>query len=370
MTTTHSDASLAAQLLDGARNCMRFGNVKPGEEMLILSEPSAELSVIDALRAAGIEVGARVSVLVKEASSISEPVSPIVAAALAAADMVWDLGYPTAHTQAGFIAAFDHGTRNLIVRPEAQVLASEAALLPPEIFFLLGKRSQALVREFPRVHVTDRKGTDFRIEPLPSAVGPYSGLLPYEPGWAVPGYMGTFPPGTTIWGDFNFSARGTVALDAAYHFLSPSEPIVWVIEGGWVVDVQGGPEADEIKSAIAGHKNANRVAELGFGLNPKVTLDAGAGESRAARSSNVLSWSRRAGTFFFGMGGNALMGGQERSTVVPIYGVLFEPTVTVGDTVLIDGGRLADISDPDDELLALCDQLGGRHWLRESVTRR
>jgi len=352
-----------AQLTHGALNCVRFGNVKAGEHVLILAEPGADDAVIEAISIAAKGAGGVVSVLVKEPTPIGVPLAPPVAAAIQAADLVYDLGFPTVHSEAGFLAAFDHGTRNLIVRPEAGVLASEAARFPLEIFFLLGKRTQARIRKQPSVHVVDDKGTDFHIEAVPGAVGPYIGPLPYEPGPAVPGYIGTFPPGTTVWGDLNCSANGTLVLDAAFSFEAPGESIVWKVKDGWIVEIDGGREAAAIREAIHGRPNANRFAECGFGLNPKVSLAPGTAQSVAARVSTVLSWTRRAGTFFVGMGGNTLMGGRDASTVVPIYGVLKRPTVAAGAEVLIDAGRLTMLDMPDDELVSLSNKAGGKEWL-------
>ena len=352
-----------AQLKEGALNCARFGNVKAGEHVLVLAEPGADQAVIEAISGAAKAAGGVISLLVKEPTPIGVPLAPPVAAAIKAADLVYDLGFPTVHSEAGFLASFDYGTRNLIVRPEAVVLASEAAKFPLEIFFLLGKRTQAMVRKNPAVHVTDDKGTDFCIEAVPGAVGPYIGSLPYEPGLAVPGYIGTFPPGTTVWGDLNYTANGTLVLDAALSFTNPTQPIVLKVKNGWVIEILGDEEADAIRKAVHGHTNANRFAECGFGLNPKVSFAAGTATSVAARASTVLSWTRRAGTFFIGMGGNTLMGGRDASTVVPIYGVLKHPTVTVGDDTLVKTGRLVMLDPPDDELVSLCEKFGGTEWL-------
>jgi 2,5-dihydroxypyridine 5,6-dioxygenase len=333
-------------LAAGADNCVRFANVAAGEQVLLLADPSTPQVVIDALATASASRGAAVSVLVKEPTPLGAPLAAPVAAAMKAADMVFDLGYPTVHSEAGFLASFDHGTRNLIVRPDPGALADEAARWSIERFYELGKRTQALVREQRTVRLTDPNGSDFTMTVPPGAVGAYIGPVPYEPGPAVPGYIGTFPPGTTVWGDLGCTANGRLVVDAAYHYPRLSGPVAFTIEDGWVTAIDGGDEASVIWGLTAGLENANRLAECGFGLNPSVNPALPQATSAAAAASSVLAWTRKAGAFFFGMGGNTLMGGTHRSALVPVYAIITRPTLTIGDQLVIEDGRF----DPDGAL--------------------
>jgi hypothetical protein len=350
-------------LAAGAANCIRFGNVQRGESVLLLIEPGTDRTVVQAIHEAALAVGADVNVLLKEPTPRGEPLAPIVAAAIQAADMHYDFGGPTSHSEAGFLASFDYGTRYLLVRPEPQALTDESALVPNELIYLFGKRTQKIVRDNPEIHVTDDKGTDFRMRTLAGTIGAYIGPLPYESGPAVPGYIGTFPGATTVWGDLEYTANGRIALDAALTFDEPSEPIVFTIEDGWVTNISGGPEADVMWESAQKHTNATRLAECGFGLNPKVSLIPGESRLDAARAVNIMSWSRRAGTFFMAMGGNQLLGGTDPSIATPQFGVVKRPTITAGDITIVKDGRLVMADEPDQELLELCNQHGGTQWL-------
>lgn len=358
-----SDMEQLTRLAPGAANCVRFGNVQAGESVLLLVEPGTDERVIEAIDVAAKLTGADVSVLLKEPTAPGQPVAPVVAAAMKAADMLFDFGGPTSHSKDGFLACFDHGTRYLLVRPEPEALIAESALVPNELLYLLGTRLQRIIREKPALHVTDEKGSDFRIEPVPGSVGAYIGSLPYECGPAVPGYIGTFPGATTVFGDLAYSANGRLVLDAALTFDTPSEPIAFTVEGGWVTDIAGGPEAAVMREAAAPHHNATRLAECGLGLNPKVRLQPGPSRLDAARAVNIMSWTRRAGTFFVAMGGNQLLGGTDPSAATPQFGLLTRPTITAGDTTVVRNGRLVMTEEPDDELFDLCDKFGGRRWL-------
>ena len=180
MTSDQEPPELPYELLQGARNCVRFGNPSPGDLAMVLAEPTSDEHVVGALAEALREIGATVHVLVKEPTPLGEPLSPVVGAALRAADLVFDLGYPTVHSEDGFYASFDYGTKNLIVRPEAVALMSEAARYPIELFYEMGRRTQAQLREERTVHVTSESGTDFRMSVEPGAVGAWIGERPYR----------------------------------------------------------------------------------------------------------------------------------------------------------------------------------------------
>src|ERR1700722_6124127 len=220
------------RLAPGAANCVRFGNVRAGESVLFLTEPGWNEEVIEAISFAAKSAGASVSVLVKEPRKSAEPLDPVVAAALKAADAVFDFGGPTSHSEAGFLASFDYGTRYLLVRPEPEALLAESALVPNELIYLLGSRAQKIVRENPALHVTDDKGSDFRIETVPGTIGAYIGSRPYESGPGGPGSIGPSPGATTVFGDLNYTGNGRLVLDAALTFDEPSEPISLTIKDG------------------------------------------------------------------------------------------------------------------------------------------
>ena len=353
-------------LAPGAVNCIRWGNVQAGELVLLLVEPATDELVIEAISFAAKSAGAEVSVLVKEPRPFGEQLSPIVAGAMKAADLVYDFGGPSSHSEAGFLAGFDYGTRYTLVRPEAETLTTESALLPTEIGYYIGNRVQTMIRANPSIRVTDGKGTDFRIRPTPGSVGGFIGPRPYEPGLAVPGYISTFPGLSTVFGDLDYTANGKLVLDKAMVFDAPSVPITFTVEDGWVTDVSGGPEAEVIREAARPHKNGNRLAEVGMGLNPKVPLRLGSSPLPEARAVNIMQMTRRAGTLFVAMGGNHLLGGTDPSKGTPQFGIIVKPTITAGDSTLVSDGKLVLAEEPDQELVELCEKYGGTKWLTQA----
>ena len=280
-------------LAEGARNCARFGNVRAGEEVAIVSEPGVDEAVVDALAVAMKDAGARVSILIKEATGQAQALSAVHAAVLRAADAVFELGVPSAHTEAGFLAGFDYGTRQLALRPNRQVLASQAAQFPVEIFYELGRRAQRLLRSERQIHVGDDRGTDLAMVIEPGSVGGYIGPVPYEPGPAVPGYLGSFPPGSCVWGDVNYSITGRVVLDAVYEFTAPREVVVCEIDKGWITSIHGGAEAEAIAELVFSTKNAAPRRRMRIRPEPEGSAVGPRTRRGSARDPRVLDPARR-----------------------------------------------------------------------------
>lgn len=330
--------------LTGARNCVKFANVQQGENVLILAEPDAEFETIEALSLCCKERDADVFVLFKEGAEFGKDISPVIAESLKASDTVFDLGYPVAHTKAGVIANMDFGTKIIMVRPDAEVFATEAAKFPLDLWYAMGKLMHRKIRETPHLRIIDKKGTNFTMEIDPRCVGGFIGPVPLEPGIAVPGYVGPFPPGTTLWGDMKYSANGVLFLDGAYNFGKIPEPIRWTVKNGWVTDFQG-YGASTFLELVRRSKNANRFGKMGFGMNPKVIADFDS-PTPGLRAAKLFYSTRRSGTFFCSMGSDALMGGKDWSPQVPIYAILLQPTVFLCEEIFIENGYLKILDDP------------------------
>lgn len=332
--------------LNGARNCIKFGNVKAGEQVMLLVEPGYDPVTIEAISIAANEVGAKVFVLIKEQLNQGDVVPELIAQAAKGADIIYDMGHPIVQSRAAYTAIFDYGTKWIATRPERRALSSPGALFPVELFYRIGKKCQKLIRDNPVIHITDKKGTDLTIQPVPGGVGGYIGPVPGEPGPAVPGYLGTFPPGTTVWCDLNNSSKGVVYLDGIHSRTRLKTPVKFTVDGGFVTRIEGGAEADEINSMIHGIRNANRLSEFGFGMNPHITVNLDA-PTEGGRVINLVMCSRRAGTFFIGLGPDALQGGKYSGQFMPLMAMLYEPRVTAGNITLIENGKLLPLADSD-----------------------
>ncbi|ELY56024.1 leucyl aminopeptidase (aminopeptidase T) [Natronococcus amylolyticus DSM 10524] len=110
-----------------------------------------------------------------------------------------------------------------------------------------------------------------------------------------------------------------------------SEPITLEIEDGFVTDVNGGEQADELRTLIKeSDENAGNLAEFAIGTNPKAKL-----------IGNLAEDKKRAGTVHFAIGDNESLGGSLKSEI-HLDGVVRTPTVYLDDQVVVDDGELVD----------------------------
>ncbi|HVW17344.1 MAG TPA: aminopeptidase, partial [Solirubrobacteraceae bacterium] len=107
------------------------------------------------------------------------------------------------------------------------------------------------------------------------------------------------------------------------------EPVRITVEGGNLTDA-GGEAGARLVEMLTAHGDAGRnLAELGIGTNDQATL-----------TGNVLEDEKLLGTVHVAFGASAAIGG---TVAVPVHldVVVLEPTLTVGDTVVVDAGRYA-----------------------------
>jgi leucyl aminopeptidase (aminopeptidase T) len=128
------------------------------------------------------------------------------------------------------------------------------------------KDAMALLEGKKRVRVTTAIGTDFEvsIEGRPS--------LEVTPIKRRGQMMGPVP----LWAEVAFAAvedftHGTAVVDGVMLGIGlpgqVGEPIVWHMEGGKCVDIEGGEEAKKLQAAIDGVENATVIGEFAFGVS-------------------------------------------------------------------------------------------------------
>lgn len=173
-------------------------------------------------------------------------------------------------------------------------------------------------------HVASDKGTD--IEFSLEGVNAFSldGYFHEEYGFA------TLPPGESPTHPAEGTANGTIVFDVSMDNIGQlSEPLTLDVEDGFVREVHGGSEADELRDIIAANDdNAGNLAEFAIGTNPKAKL-----------IGNLAEDKKRAGTVHFAIGDNESLGGSMKSDI-HLDGVIRRPTVRLDDTVIVDNGHL------------------------------
>ncbi len=216
----------------------------------------------------------------------------------------------------------------------------------PETFIRLAPRQEdkvavcqalELFRQTRRMHVRSKAGTD-----LIATFGELDYLAQY--GFAEQKGRWDHCPSAFIgaWPNEG-SANGTVVLNAGDVILPFKyylrTPIHLDIRDGYIQDIQGGFDARYLKDYMGSFKDpeAYAVSHLGWGLHSRAHWTAlGMYDKRQTNGMDARSFP---GCFMFSTGPNVEGGGQ-RETECHLDIPMLDCTVTMGDVVVVDEGRL------------------------------
>ncbi|HEY4279951.1 MAG TPA: aminopeptidase [Conexibacter sp.] len=294
-------------------------DIRPGENVLVIGDPrSRELA--EAMRDAAARYGAdAVLALMDERENDGTEPPPPIAAALTACDVyLAPTSRSLSHTRARK-ASNDGGARGATL-PGAT--AEMIARVMSVDFAQMKERSLAvtdLLTASDSAHVTCPAGSDLRID------------LTGRRGMADIGEMtragsfGNLPAGEGFIAPLTGSGQ-LVATSLAPLGISP-EPVILTVEDGHLTAANG-PLGPEFISRLQAHgPMGTNIAELGVGTNDAATL-----------TGNVLEDEKILGTIHVAFGASMGIGG---TVSVPIHldVVVLEPTLTVGDTRVLDAGR-------------------------------
>jgi hypothetical protein len=345
----------AEDLMEGARNLVRYSGLQPGNTVLLLVGDTADdPQVVDAVSRAVEEAGGILSTLKVKAWSRALGRPPqLVVDALPTVDVVIQQG-ASLNGMATYVqrAMYEHGTNIAVnMARSAAALSSDLGRYPVELLYAIGERMLAKVQAGRTLRITTPAGTDLTAEVHPRHIGGY--FYPARRGW--PGQSKAFPGG-----EFGVHpedpCNGVIVVEALQPDLSPpesilSEPLVLTVRDHWVADFQG-PLAGWIQDLLRqrGDDRGTYFAEIMWGIHPR----SGFPGCRAASNPHLLHVS---------LGNGMPYGGRYHSAFqLPLY--MFEPTVTLDGEPLLQDGRLllleerglrdvaARYGDPD-ELLAI-----------------
>ena len=194
----------------------------------------------------------------------------------------------------------------------------------------IAARSHALadwLKGCSRVRVTSALGTDLTFSVEGRAWGWDTGIF------RKPGF-GNLPSGEVFIAPLEDSAQGTLVLDKSLPGLVIKEPVRLSFEGGRVVHLEGGDEAQFLLSLLSeGERQANGewcrvIGEFGIGTNPKARL-----------LGNIMTDEKVVGTVHVALGRNDIFGGKNLAPV-HLDGVVGQPSVWVDDRLLMEDGNV------------------------------
>ena len=349
-----------SKVLDGARNLVRYAEIRAGHQVLIHVEPGNKAEpgaddpvVIEALRTAVTEVGARASVIMTPPwHKTAEPPPPIFAAALEGADFLIGQGeYLFTKNHYLQVAIFEKGL--VYIENEAKTaaaLSSSYGRFPAELMFAIGTAVTDKVARARTARVTTPAGTDMRMSIRPETVGGY--CYPFRQD--APGYKKGFPGGTACFHPED-PVEGVIVGEAFARFLKMpicNPPLRLVYRNHRAVEISGGG-ADWLLDfwKRRGDENSSWLAECMWGVHPR----AGGLGTRDASNPHLLH---------FGLGNSIAYGGPTFSkTWVVLY--TQDATLTLDGEPLLDRGRLTVLDSP--EVRAVASRFGDPKELLDTV---
>lgn len=300
------------------QRCLR---VREGETVLVVADPDSTAigeALLAAARAAGGD--AVLTILPPSPGRGTEPPAP-VAAAFAAADVFVAPCLPSLSHTSARKRACAAGHRGATM---PGVTADMLARLMSTDFDALAARCRAVARlldDADEARMTCPRGTDLRLD-LRDRAG-----ISDEGDLGAPGAFGNLPCGEGFISPS--SGDGTIATSVLAGVGLTDEPVTLTVRDGRLAGADGARDASRrFLGLLDAHGPLGRsLAELGIGTNDRATV-----------TGNVLEDEKVLGTTHVAFGASAGIGG---TVTVPVHldVVVFEPSLWIGDTHVLDGGR-------------------------------
>ena len=311
-------SALEQAVVTVVERCLR---VQAGETVLVVADPDSTAigqALLQASRAAGGD--AVLTILPPNPRRGTEPPAP-VAAAFAAADVFIAPCLPSLSHTSARKRACELGHRGATL---PGVTADMLARLMSTDFDALAARCRAvaaLLTAADDAHMTCPRGTDLRLD-LRGRNG-----ISDEGDLAAAGAFGNLPCGEGFMSPAG--GDGTIATSVLAAVGLTAEPVLLTVRDGALAGADGdGDAADRFLATLDAHGPLGRnLAELGIGTNDRATV-----------TGNILEDEKILGTTHIAFGASAGIGG---TVTVPVHldVVVFKPSLRIGDTVVLDGGR-------------------------------
>lgn len=301
--------------------------MKPGESLLIVTE-SAKETIAESFAAAALanDVEPIIMYMMPRTSDSAEPPKAIAEAMKVADAFLSVVEISITHSDA-VKQALAHGSRGLVLTQFSDQMMYKGGMeadfskLKPVCIAV----AKAL-EEAEEIHVTTPFGTDltFRTE------GRRGNALYCL---VEPGQFSTAPTVEANTTPIEGSAEGIIVCDASFPYLGiglVDEPITLKVEKGNVVSVEGGRQADILRTDWASKNDPGvyNIAELGIGLNPSCSF-----RGLMLEDEGVY------GSCHIGIGTSANLGGKLRAAC-HYDAIMTKMTITCDGKEIMRDGRL------------------------------
>ncbi|MFQ5855422.1 MAG: hypothetical protein ACE5LU_07255 [Anaerolineae bacterium] len=365
-------------LMKGARNVMEYGQVKAGEDVLILADTLTSPLILEALVAALDDRGANFAVLNVSPPGLhwreGEEPPRGVKTAVYGSDLVIEVLSMEAQAfpRMQETSMVEHGVRMVVLFGMTEdEMASPFAHFPYEVMHVLSRKvydqwtaGAVLPDTQPKtLRITASNGTDLTATYDPRYVV-HTGFL-YDR--LVPGFWNVFV-GATVGIELFQEVKGVIVFDGLhgeeeYKGLPPigsdvafplSEPVCWEFDGKYCT-IHGGPEAETMRRITerAGTQAAYILCEVAVGMNPKASL--------AAHPT------RHTGVTHYAIGSTAGRAPTPEKEYAPVHthGHILRASIEIDGESVIEAGRLLALDDP--EVINVASKYGDPRQILEEV---
>ncbi|MFC2029317.1 aminopeptidase [Chloroflexota bacterium] len=308
-----------------------MGQVKAGENLLIVADTWTDMDIAEASLIAGINAKANAQLMVIPRRSLTDvrELGPVLAGALQGADLVVALCDQSIAHKPAMRAAREKGTRIASCMPRGiEDFVIEGILdAHYELQIEVCEKICTLWEKTEVCQVTSSVGTDlsFQMQGRPALVGDGMATEPGEADW-FPGVDASMAP-------VEKSINGKLVIDGS---LKPGglvkTPITCQVEQGVITAIEGGTEATAWRSFLdsTGDPKAFHVCHFTLGLNPRARLS-----GHGPEDEHVLG----AVTFGFGHQDPSYKG-RVGTAETHLDVVLASPTISLDGVVICQDNRL------------------------------
>lgn len=305
-------------------------SIKPGEEVFIIADPETDMEMPYALAAVIQDIGAEYTLAIQptRAPDRFNDLTRVIEKGLEGADVYIGITYSSgAPCYARKIVELLNAKRirgmSMVMR-DLDNWTKGAATADYDEVLRTCQRLREVWDKGKEIRVTSELGTDFT-----SKIGDHRVII--EAGFAInPGESSAFSDGEVSQGPMEGTSEGVIVIDGPIAKIGlPAEPIRMIIEKGRVIRVDGAsPQARQIRRIIEAVKDADNIAEVGIGCNPK-----------ALRNGDFEEEKKASGNVHIAIGDNIYYGGTIRCAV-HMDMVLYNSTVWIDDRVVVENGEL------------------------------
>lgn len=305
----------------------KCAGIMAGEQVLVVSDTLADQSITQALVGAALAAGAEASAIIYAARKQSphEP-PPAVVEAMKASDVVFlYTGASLTHSQARR-AAQQAGARVIVMAGVNEDVFLRTVPVNLERVAELTAQLAGRIEAAHQGRIKTALGTDLTMQ-LGNRVVVIDGLCLNR------AEIDFVPFGCLVNVPLADSANGTVVVDGSVGSLGiVSAPITLTIEASRIVDIQGGKDANRLRSLLASVNDPNVYlcpAEWGIGTNPGARL---IGVEPTFEGERVYGWTHVA------MGNNDVFPGGSVRAALHLDAIITDPIIELdGQVILADG---------------------------------